>query len=329
MNIIETNLDFGPLAKRDSVDFIVLHHEEGHMDVYAVHDYHKNVRGWAGIGYNFFVACDGQVFRGRPIDTIGAHTLGYNHKSIGICAEGMYMTETMPEVQKQAIIELVQYCRTLYPRAEIKKHSDLQATDCPGTNYPFNEIVGGVLYGNHVPQTPETPYYNNAYNPPIYGVVTASELNVRTGPSADSSICDTLSKDASVKIGAKQGDWYSIYWGDNGAWVYASFIKIVDYSVTTSNKWVSRLQVCIDATQDGIPGPETLSKCPLLKYGSEGDIVRLVQEKLTEAGYDTNGVDGLFYNGTRDAVLRYQRDHGLVADGIIGTMSWSVLLGLK
>lgn len=145
MKIIETNLQFkGELQKRVKTDYIVLHHAEASKaSVEDIHRWHLE-RGWAGIGYHFYVRKDGSVYRGRPIDTVGAHVQGYNYNSIGVCAEGAYMTETMPETQRQAIIALVRELREIYPQAKIVGHRDLMATKCPGVKYPFQEIVQKV-----------------------------------------------------------------------------------------------------------------------------------------------------------------------------------------
>lgn len=146
MNIIKTNLKFREnLQKRTKTDMIVLHHADAtKASVEDIHRWHLN-NGWAGIGYHFYVRKDGSIYAGRPIDTIGAHAKGYNSRSVGICAEGDYDKEkVMPEPQKQAIIELVKYVLTKYPKCKIVRHKDLMATNCPGQFYPFQDILKGV-----------------------------------------------------------------------------------------------------------------------------------------------------------------------------------------
>ena len=39
--------------------------------------------GWSDIGYNFVVGEDGNVYEGRGWNSVGAHTYGYNNRSIG------------------------------------------------------------------------------------------------------------------------------------------------------------------------------------------------------------------------------------------------------
>ena len=105
-------------------------------------------------------------------------------------------------------------------------------------------------------------------------------------------------------------------------------------SKPTGDDWVRRLQSeCnkqgfSNQVVDGIAGKNTLAGCPTLKYGNRGNITKLLQEKLTSLGYGTNGVDGIFGNGTKNAVIKYQKSKGLSADGIVGQNTWRKLLNL-
>lgn len=154
MNIIQASYAWAkPLVKRSVTNYIVLHQRAGWGDVASIHGLHLGF-GYAGIGYNFYVRYDGSVYAGRPIDVQGAHAENNNWQSVGICAEGYYclpptgsairsdqINRTMPEVQKNSLVELVAYCRKAYPDARIVRHSDLNTTSCPGEFYPFNEIA--------------------------------------------------------------------------------------------------------------------------------------------------------------------------------------------
>lgn len=55
-----------------------------------------------------------------------------------------------------------------------------------------------------------------------------------------------------------------------------------------------------------------------LKLGSKGDDVREVQEMLRDLGYYNGSIDGIYGRKTRRAVIRFQKDHGLKADGVVG-----------
>lgn len=56
----------------------------------------------------------------------------------------------------------------------------------------------------------------------------------------------------------------------------------------------------------------------LLKLGSSGEIVALLQQTLLDLGYDVGEVDGLYGPATEAAVIHYQSASGLLVDGIAG-----------
>ena len=149
MNIIETNLKFKSMNKRQSTDRLILHHSAcSNCTAEQIHQWHLN-NGWEGAGYHFLVRKDGNVYRLRPEEYIGAHAYGSNYNSIGICAEGNFENDTMPEAQKNSLIELVSYLKGKYGISKVLKHSDVNNTACPGKNYPFNEIVNGKVEERH------------------------------------------------------------------------------------------------------------------------------------------------------------------------------------
>lgn len=142
MNIIETNVKFkNSLAARKTTKRIFVHHADAKTcDVATIDKWHKN-NGWSGIGYHFLVRKDGNVYRGRPIDTVGAHCLNNNSDSIGICFEGDYDTEkSMPEAQKNAGVELIRFLCEKYKLTNraVLGHRDAMATACPGRYFPLD-----------------------------------------------------------------------------------------------------------------------------------------------------------------------------------------------
>lgn len=63
----------------------------------------------------------------------------------------------------------------------------------------------------------------------------------------------------------------------------------------------------------------------LSKYGSRGEEVRQIQTKLKELGLYTGNIDGIYGNGTKNAVIAFQKQKGLDADGIAGTKTLTAL----
>ena len=97
-------------------------------------------------------------------------------------------------------------------------------------------------------------------------------------------------------------------------------ISNVKPTVNNTNNWIKRLQE--ECNKQGF------SSYPTLKKGARGNITKLLQEKLVSLGYNTNGVDGIFGSGTEKAVISFQKNNGLVVDGIVGQNTWRKILNI-
>ncbi|NCA32111.1 N-acetylmuramoyl-L-alanine amidase [Adlercreutzia muris] len=271
MKINETNLKFGSLSNRGSTSRIILHHAEAtSCTPEQIHQWHL-ANGWSGAGYHFLVRKDGAVYALRPEWAVGAHAQGANSDSIGVCFEGRYQTEEMPQPQIDAGRELVAYLKGKYGLSKVQRHKDVGSTDCPGKNFPFEDITAAATAAT----SPSNP--------------------AGSKPAA-----------ATAKPAAK---------GD---------------------AWVRSLQTECNAqgfskqTVDGIAGPNTLAGCPTLRKGANGNITKLMQQRLVALGYSLApyGADGSFGDVTLAAVKKFQKARDLTADGIVGQNTWRELLGL-
>jgi N-acetyl-anhydromuramyl-L-alanine amidase AmpD len=149
-------------TKRMRTTAIVIHHSGVTVlqSVQVIHDYYCNKTDpngdtYIGIGYNYYIRKDGSVWLGRPEWARGGHAGQANDYAIGICCEGDYTQETMPAVQFNSLAEL---CKSIVARngkLDIKKHSDVMPTSCPGKNFPFDTLKSLVL--NPQPQVVNTP----------------------------------------------------------------------------------------------------------------------------------------------------------------------------
>ena len=143
LNIVQPNYKWAYGATfRTETKYIVLHHvgAVGSFTPEQIHAEHLK-KGWRGIGYNYYVRKDGTVYHGREENAAGGHTLNYNTVSIGVCFEGNFEVETMPDVQKKAGQKLIADILTRYPNAKPIRHSGLNATACPGKHFPFADIT--------------------------------------------------------------------------------------------------------------------------------------------------------------------------------------------
>lgn len=133
------------------IDKIIVHctatPEGRRVTVQEIDNWHRN-RGWKGIGYHYVVYLDGSVHKGRDEHRTGAHTVGQNAHSIGVCyvggvaKDGKTPKDTRTEAQKQALVTLLKELKTKYPNATIHGHREFAAKACPSfdAKYEYRNI---------------------------------------------------------------------------------------------------------------------------------------------------------------------------------------------
>ena len=111
---------------KSSIEYVVLCHTEvlTRHKVEDVHQWHLK-KDWAGIGYHFFVSKEGEIYKGRPLGSEGAHTRGYNNKSVCVAFEGDFNKEKMSDKQEDASVMLIALLSLAYADAKVVCHHDL------------------------------------------------------------------------------------------------------------------------------------------------------------------------------------------------------------
>lgn len=84
-NIVDEtgHLDLSSL-KPNNPKWIILHSTSKRESFESVNRLHKSY-GWAGVGYHYFIDHKGVLSQTRPVNVEGAHALGFNFCSIGVC----------------------------------------------------------------------------------------------------------------------------------------------------------------------------------------------------------------------------------------------------
>ena len=119
---------------------IILHcsatREGQDVSVETIRKWHLN-RGWSDIGYHYVIYLDGSIHEGRPVNRGGAHTKGYNSKSIGICyiggveKDGKTPKDTRTPEQDTALTNLITALLEMYPTATLHGHNEFANKACP------------------------------------------------------------------------------------------------------------------------------------------------------------------------------------------------------
>lgn len=155
---------------RKKTDYIVIHCSDTppSMDIGAkeIDRWHRS-KGWFRIGYHFVIRRDGSVELGRELNEVGAHTLHYNDRSVGVClVGGMQEATKKPEnnftqAQWETLDKLIGELEQQFPQAKVLGHRDLnRGRDCPCFN-----VQGWITQRARPTQQDQT------YRPLVYSVL--------------------------------------------------------------------------------------------------------------------------------------------------------------
>jgi N-acetylmuramoyl-L-alanine amidase len=112
------------------------------------------------VAYHYLILPNGTVQHGRPDRCEGAHARGYN-SYLGISLIGDFSRrdnhdgskgpENPSDKQMKALEELCRSLQQKYniPLQHIVRHSDIASTDCPGDQFPFNQLLSRLQQGNN------------------------------------------------------------------------------------------------------------------------------------------------------------------------------------
>ena len=161
------------------------------------------------------------------------------------------------------------------------------------------------------------PYRCEAHNKAVGGA--AGSLHVK-GMAADITVNVVAPAEVAKyaeSIGVKG---IGLYEGKDGNFVH----------IDTRDKksfWYGHAQSPRD-TFGGAPKQTFTVELSTLQRGCEGDEIRALQAYLIGCGYKIVA-DGIYGTKTENAVMCYQEDYGLTADGIAGPVTRKAMLGLE
>nr|XP_023026146.1 peptidoglycan-recognition protein 2-like [Leptinotarsa decemlineata] len=133
------------------VKFAIIHHtvtpecnsEESCSKIMrSIQNFHMDTLEFHNVGYNFLVGGDGKIYEGSGWHKVGAHTRGYNSRSLGLAFIGDFSNKKPPSIQIQAAKDFLKCALDL---GELDKDYKLfgarqvSATASPGI-YIFNDM---------------------------------------------------------------------------------------------------------------------------------------------------------------------------------------------
>lgn len=152
LKIIDTNLNMNNYSLRqDKISEIIIHHSAGENTTVEDIDRMHRENGWGGIGYNFYIRKNGTIYKGRDLKYSGAHCIGKNENSIGICLEGNFNHYEPSNEQMGSLLALTTGLSKNYNITALSPHREFNATECPGRYFPwdmFEEVYNNIIKSN-------------------------------------------------------------------------------------------------------------------------------------------------------------------------------------
>lgn len=222
------------------------------------------------------------------------------------------------------------------------------------TGRPFNVTPASIkgwntgalaieMIGNF--DTPGTGQYNNLGYDELYGVQRQEVLKLikwfgdkygysnikfhREGPGAGKT-CPGTSLDKQNLInearGIKVDNKVNIPSSPNSIEHKKIWRNYINGSIVKDLQTELNRQFNRGLSIDGWFGQNTINALVNVRKGARGNLTRIIQRRLIAKGYKLrHGPDGIFGNGTYNAVVKFQRANKLSADGIVGKNTWKAL----
>lgn len=106
----------------------------------TIRSYHMDTLGWSDIGYSFLIGGDGNIYEGTSWNREGAHTYGYNKKSLGIGFIGNFQDISASQKMMNAAHKLI-----VCGKSKGVLRDDVRVVG--GRQISLTESPGRALYG--------------------------------------------------------------------------------------------------------------------------------------------------------------------------------------
>ena len=123
------------------ITHLCIHHSAtaGTIPLENVAKYHVEERGWAGIGYHFYVKPDGTVYQTNRLETVSYQVSQNNDYSVGVCVSGDFTYAPPPDKQVDAAASLVAWLMQELSVSDqnVLGHKEFPNNDtsCPGETW--------------------------------------------------------------------------------------------------------------------------------------------------------------------------------------------------
>lgn len=155
VEVVDISKFFGAsVNQKKSITTIIIHHDsvmnKDIIPIFNINEYHKS-KGMKSIAYHYYIAAEGEIYKCHPDEELTYHASAANSYSIGVCLQGNFEQQYPSAEQIRSLTFLLMKLRNTYniPVANIKRHSEVGITRCPGRNLNLEAIKQDIT-SNHV-----------------------------------------------------------------------------------------------------------------------------------------------------------------------------------
>jgi hypothetical protein len=104
-------------------------------------------KGWPDLAYHFIIDRNGNVYQGRPVESVGDTATGYDPTGhFLVCCEGDFNVEQPSPAQYRSLVTMLAWASSEFDAdpGGIRGHRDLAATSCPG-DHLYALVADGTI----------------------------------------------------------------------------------------------------------------------------------------------------------------------------------------
>ncbi len=140
---------------------------------------------------------------------------------------------------------------------------------------------------------------------------TNAKVVLRKKANQNSEALQTLPKGEEVDLLGTSGKWYKVRYGNFTGYIMKKYINASEGSSVAAKDEIKDI--------GSAPGA--------MRIGDNNSDVKKLQKALSILGYYDGRIDGDYGSGTTAAVMAYQKDHKLEADGVAGRSTVKSIFG--
>ncbi|MFD7764095.1 peptidoglycan-binding protein [Streptomyces microflavus] len=287
-------------------------------------------QGWSGVGYNFVIDQQGNVYEGRGWDLQGAHCPGHNVTGLGVqfALGGSQEPSAKALAAGRALYEKA--CKRTGRGLAKKGHKDGIATACPGPRL-YAWVKAGMPAGDYKP-APDPG--GSVGTDPSLARYQVTINGLKYGYGAKGSHVTLVGKGLVKRgFGSRYTSGPGPTWTDVDTASYAAFQKSLGLSGKAANGVPDKDS--LKQLLGSLPAPaKPMPPFPGASYfgtGKRNSHITLLGKQLVKRGFGasyTSGPGPKWSDADRKAVAAFQRSRAELrgdADGIPGPLTWKLL----